>query len=272
MPQLDGAGSVSTTQAIHGWPSWSLAATQPLVTPPRSITPSSSWTWYHQYPSAGSGPASTLRYDPRGSTGSYLTESAPTPGFDRTRSPCVAVSTKAPLGKLGFGGSLGSTLGGAGLRRPVGDGAGRVDELGSAVVSTVGAGDGADAGAPATDGARATDADGPAQPASTIATNSPMENLVTITRRRSFKTVDAAPRQVFRGSSSTSGSGAPGRTRTADAGLRTASLCPLSYGGADVIVPRCQLGAAPPRFLPSVHVVVLGQVLARRMPFRDGRW
>jgi hypothetical protein len=26
--------------------------------------------------------------------------------------------------------------------------------------------------------------------------------------------------------------GAPGRTRTADAGLRTASLCPLSYGGA----------------------------------------
>jgi microcystin-dependent protein len=29
-----------------------------------------------------------------------------------------------------------------------------------------------------------------------------------------------------------SGYGAPGRTRTADAGLRTASLCPLSYGGA----------------------------------------
>ena len=29
-------------------------------------------------------------------------------------------------------------------------------------------------------------------------------------------------------------SGAPGRTRTADAGLRTASLCPLSYGGADL--------------------------------------
>ena len=32
--------------------------------------------------------------------------------------------------------------------------------------------------------------------------------------------------------------GAPGRTRTADAGLRTASLCPLSYGGAGSIVPR----------------------------------
>ena len=32
--------------------------------------------------------------------------------------------------------------------------------------------------------------------------------------------------------------GAPGRTRTADAGLRTASLCPLSYGGADFILPR----------------------------------
>ena len=32
--------------------------------------------------------------------------------------------------------------------------------------------------------------------------------------------------------------GAPGRTRTADAGLRTASLCPLSYGGAASIVPR----------------------------------
>src|SRR5439155_11150221 len=26
--------------------------------------------------------------------------------------------------------------------------------------------------------------------------------------------------------------GAPGRTRTADASLRTAALCPLSYGGA----------------------------------------
>src|SRR5262249_40574630 len=34
------------------------------------------------------------------------------------------------------------------------------------------------------------------------------------------------------------GKGAPGRTRTADAGLRTASLCPLSYGGAASIVAR----------------------------------
>ena len=40
---------------------------------------------------------------------------------------------------------------------------------------------------------------------------------------------------------------APGRTRTADAGLRTASLCPLSYGGANSIVTcraagrRCQM-------------------------------
>ena len=37
--------------------------------------------------------------------------------------------------------------------------------------------------------------------------------------------------------------GAPGRTRTADAGLRTASLCPLSYGGADPIVPRIAMAA-----------------------------
>ena len=29
---------------------------------------------------------------------------------------------------------------------------------------------------------------------------------------------------------------APGRIRTADAGLRTAALYPLSYGGADPIV------------------------------------
>ena len=36
--------------------------------------------------------------------------------------------------------------------------------------------------------------------------------------------------------------GAPGRTRTADAGLRTASLCPLSYGGAGPIVPRRRVG------------------------------
>jgi hypothetical protein len=32
--------------------------------------------------------------------------------------------------------------------------------------------------------------------------------------------------------------GAPGRIRTADAGLRTAALYPLSYGGAADIVPR----------------------------------
>ena len=32
--------------------------------------------------------------------------------------------------------------------------------------------------------------------------------------------------------------GAPGRTRTADAGLRTASLYPLSYGGARPMVPE----------------------------------
>src|SRR6476661_7678225 len=31
---------------------------------------------------------------------------------------------------------------------------------------------------------------------------------------------------------------APGRIRTADAGLRTAALYPLSYGGATAIVPR----------------------------------
>jgi hypothetical protein len=40
--------------------------------------------------------------------------------------------------------------------------------------------------------------------------------------------------------------GAPGRTRTADAGLRTASLYPLSYGGADFIVPRLGDNAARP--------------------------
>lgn len=33
-------------------------------------------------------------------------------------------------------------------------------------------------------------------------------------------------------------SGAPGRIRTADAGLRTAALYPLSYGGTEDIVPR----------------------------------
>src|SRR3954452_9236667 len=32
--------------------------------------------------------------------------------------------------------------------------------------------------------------------------------------------------------------GAPGRIRTADAGLRTAALYPLSYGGATCILPR----------------------------------
>ena len=47
--------------------------------------------------------------------------------------------------------------------------------------------------------------------------------------------------------------GAPGRTRTADASLRTAALCPLSYGGAVLIVPRpgiderrCSIGRMPP--------------------------
>ena len=52
--------------------------------------------------------------------------------------------------------------------------------------------------------------------------------------------------------------GAPGRTRTADAGLRTASLCPLSYGGADAIVPpagntthRPNVRGAWPSHLPA---------------------
>ena len=38
--------------------------------------------------------------------------------------------------------------------------------------------------------------------------------------------------------------GAPGRIRTADAGLRTAALYPLSYGGATDIVPRPWASAA----------------------------
>jgi hypothetical protein len=38
--------------------------------------------------------------------------------------------------------------------------------------------------------------------------------------------------------------GAPGRIRTADAGLRTAALYPLSYGGAADIVPRRGAGLA----------------------------
>ena len=40
---------------------------------------------------------------------------------------------------------------------------------------------------------------------------------------------------------------APGRTRTADAGLRTASLYPLSYGGAAAIV-ACRARQTEPSF------------------------
>ena len=45
------------------------------------------------------------------------------------------------------------------------------------------------------------------------------------------------------------GRGAPGRTRTADAHLRTVPLYPLSYGGAACIVPRGTRGGA--RTVPS---------------------
>ena len=48
------------------------------------------------------------------------------------------------------------------------------------------------------------------------------------------------------------GRGAPGRTRTADAGLRTASLCPLSYGGAAAIVPPREHGQGPSATLPTI--------------------
>jgi hypothetical protein len=48
--------------------------------------------------------------------------------------------------------------------------------------------------------------------------------------------------------------GAPGRIRTADAGLRTASLYPLSYGGAADIVLR---GRRRTGFLPNHHVVTV---------------
>ncbi len=45
----------------------------------------------------------------------------------------------------------------------------------------------------------------------------------------------------------TGGCGAPGRTRTADAHLRTVPLCPLSYGGSRPIVPaRLQSGPHVP--------------------------
>ena len=43
----------------------------------------------------------------------------------------------------------------------------------------------------------------------------------------------------------------PDRTRTADAGLRTASLCPLSYGGAISILPRPERGLRRPS--PTIH-------------------
>ena len=46
---------------------------------------------------------------------------------------------------------------------------------------------------------------------------------------------------------------APGRTRTADAGLRTASLYPLSYGGAAAII------ACPSRWTESSCDPWLGQ-------------
>src|SRR5690242_18782194 len=42
------------------------------------------------------------------------------------------------------------------------------------------------------------------------------------------------------------GCGAPGRIRTADAGLRTAALYPLSYGGATRIVARSRAATIGP--------------------------
>ena len=60
--------------------------------------------------------------------------------------------------------------------------------------------------------------------------------------------IEAVAARVLRGARQ-SASGAPGRIRTADAGLRTASLYPLSYGGAADIVLRgwCTDGNRAPR-------------------------
>src|SRR6476659_413246 len=51
-------------------------------------------------------------------------------------------------------------------------------------------------------------------------------------------------------SASVVGVGAPGRTRTADAHLRTVPLYPLSYGGAACIVPRPRRGSPSGRSTP----------------------
>jgi hypothetical protein len=59
-------------------------------------------------------------------------------------------------------------------------------------------------------------------------------------------------------------SGAPGRTRTADAGLRTASLCPLSYGGAVAIVPR--LGRMSRNSAARSDVIPYGRRASLRRP------
>src|SRR6476646_8947993 len=52
-----------------------------------------------------------------------------------------------------------------------------------------------------------------------------------------------------------SGYGAPGWIRTADAGLRTAALYPLSYGGAGSIVPRRRRRSARRRASADAHHV-----------------
>jgi hypothetical protein len=64
--------------------------------------------------------------------------------------------------------------------------------------------------------------------------------------------------------------GAPGETRTPDAGLRTASLCPLSYGGAS---PILGLRAAPTRIVgcqpsPSMRAKAANSAMKRATSFK----
>src|SRR6478672_4524682 len=79
-----------------------------------------------------------------------------------------------------------------------------------------------------------------------------------------------------------SGCGAPGRIRTADAGLRTAALYPLSYGGAGSIVTRrrrrsaSRRPSADPHHVDPDHPVVMRHVglvvdhVAVRVPHGPG--
>jgi hypothetical protein len=116
-------GQSGVTSWIHGVPSLSAAATQPIGSSTVVAASPIGATSYQVYPLASTGPSMTKSRRGASSSGSSLTDESLTSGFERTRRSVVTTFTTESCGSCGALGR-GSTLGsGATLPGTDGDGA-----------------------------------------------------------------------------------------------------------------------------------------------------